>query len=309
MTFNLDNKLVIAISSSALFDMAHADKIFKEQGESEYLKYQEKHLSDPFQKGVAFGFIRRLLSINLKFPEIQPVEIVLLSKNSPETGLRAFRSIAHYGLNISRAIFSSGHTNFQYLPAFNASLFLSTNKEDVQEAINRHMAAGTVLKGAVDDDENDQELRIAFDFDGVIADDESEKIYQKSKDITEYWQEEKENAGIPLGDGPVVKLLKNISEIQLMERELEEKDPTKKRIIKIAVVTARNAPAHERVVNTLKNQGVEVDEALFLGGVEKSRFLSIMKPHIFFDDQMIHLTRNLNIARVHIPFGIKNSKS
>lgn len=159
MPYPIENKLVIAVASSALFNLIESDSVFKTQGESVYREYQKKHLDTPFEKGVAFPFIKRLLSLNESFPEEQPIEVVLLSRNSPETGLRAFRSIQSYGLNISRACFSSGQNNFQYLPAFNASLFLSANSNDTRLAIDNGFAAGTVLNKVVVDDDNDMELK------------------------------------------------------------------------------------------------------------------------------------------------------
>lgn len=171
MPYPIENKLVIAVASSALFNLIESDSVFKTQGESIYREYQENRLDIPFEKGVAFPFIKRLLSLNQSFPEEQPIEVVLLSRNSPETGLRVFRSIQSYGLNISRAYFSSGQNNFQYLPAFNASLFLSANSNDTRSAIENGFAAGTVLNKVVVDDDDDMELRIGFDFDGVLADD------------------------------------------------------------------------------------------------------------------------------------------
>ena len=306
MAYPIESKLVIAVSSSALFDLKESDSIFRQMGEDEYRKYQEKRVDIPFQKGVAFPFIKRLLNLNDSFPDEQPVEIILFSRNSPETGLRAFRSIQHYKLNITRACFSSGKQNFQYLPGFNTCLFLSANQNDTKAANDSGFAAGTVLNKEVVDDDNDVELRIAFDFDGVLVNDESEMVYKQSGDINEYFNHEKDHAGDPLPLGPVGPLLQRISAFQKLEREKAEADPAYKRILKTAIITARNAPAHERVITTLREWGVEVDEAFFLGGIDKSRILNIMQPHIFFDDQMLHLNHLDKIPAVHIPFGIAN---
>lgn len=308
MPYPIEQKLVVAIASSALFDLTESDSIFKQYGEEEYQIFQEKNIDRPFDKGVAFPFIKRLLSINQSFGEEQPVEIVLMSKNSPKTGERAFRSIAHYGLNITRACFTSGKPNFQYLPAFNASLFLSANEQDVKDALNKGYAAGHVLKTSYkEDDEQDKELRIAFDFDGVLASDESERIYKSSgENMEEYLQHEVEHREEALQLGPIGKLLQKISTIQQLEKAKSAEDSSYSRIIKTAIVTARNAPAHERVVASLREWGVEVDETFFLGGIEKARILNIMKPHIFFDDQMTHLRNIENVPAVHIPFGVAN---
>ena len=179
MAFPIENKLVVAVSSSALFDLSESDKVYNERGLEEYRRYQEENIDVPLAKGVAFPFVKRLLSFNEIFATEQPVEVVLLSRNSPETGLRVFRTINHYGLDISRASFFSGESPYKYLPAFNASLFLSASERDVQRACDAGYAAGRVLESEVMDDATDVELRIAFDFDGVIADDESEKIYKE----------------------------------------------------------------------------------------------------------------------------------
>lgn len=307
MAYPIEKKFVIAVSSSALFNLMESDSIFKAQGEKAYREYQEKNIDNPFEKGVAFPFIKRLLSLNDSFPSEMPIEVVLFSKNSPETGLRAFRSIKHYGLNISRACFSSGKSNFQYLPGFNATLFLSANESDTRKALEAGYAAGTVLnKTIVDDDESDKELRIGFDFDGVIADDTAETFYQENNgDMKSYFQHESQLAASPLSEGPIGNLLQKISFFQKLEKKKAEDDNTYKRILNTAIITARNAPAHERVVTTLKSLNVEVDDVFFLGGIEKARIINILKPHIFFDDQMIHLD-HLNIPAVHIPFGIAN---
>lgn len=311
MSYPIDKKFVIAVSSSALFNMIESDSIFRAQGERVYREYQEKKIDEPLEKGVAFPFIKRILSLNDSFPNEKPIEVVLFSKNSPETGLRAFRSIKHYGLDISRACFSSGKPNFQFLPAFNAALFLSANSEDTKSAISAGYAAGTVLnKVLVEDDDKDRELRLGFDFDGVVADDTAETFYKSTNgNMAEYFQHESQLASSPLSGGPIGNLLQKISFFQKLEKRRSETDSSYKRILSTAIVTARNAPAHERVVTTLKSLNVEVDDVFFLGGIDKSRVLNILKPHIFFDDQMVHLSNLDKIPAVHIPFGIANRNS
>ena len=308
MSYPIEKKLVIAVSSSALFDLAESDSIFRAQGVERYREYQMDNIDRPFGKGVAYPFIRRLLGLNDAFPRESPVEVVLFSKNSPETGLRVFRSIRSYGLNITRAHFSSGKSNFQYLPAFNASLFLSANPQDIRQAIQAGYAAGTVLGSRVEDDQSDPELRLGFDFDGVLADDASEQYLEKQAkgDMNAYFDHEAALSAIPLSQGPVASLLRKISYFQKMEKKKQETDPAYRRMLKTAIVTARTAPAHERVVTTLRDQDIEVDDVFFLGGIEKARILDILRPHIFFDDQMVHLSGVKNIPTVHIPFGIKN---
>ncbi len=302
MPYPIENKLVIAIASSALFDLSESDEVYRKQGGEAYRAYQEQHIDDTLQKGVAFPFVKRLLSLNNSFPDEQPVEVVLFSKNSPETGLRIFRSIAHYGLKIERAVFSSGKESFSYLPAFNASIFLSANEEDVRKAVAAGYAAGTVLKSPVVDDDNDVQLRLGFDFDGVVADDEAERCFQAHNDLNEFRDHEVRLANSPLAGGPIEKFLKHLSVFQRLERKKKKADPTYQRILNTAIITARSAPAHERVVITLKSLGIEVDQVFFLGGICKQNILNVFKPHIFFDDQMVHL-KNLGSPAVHIPFG------
>lgn len=306
MPYPIERKLVIAVASSALFDHTDSHKVYREQGMEAYRKYQEDNIDNCFPKGVAFPFVRRLLNLNKVFLKEEPVEVVLLSRNSPETGLRAFRSIKQYGLNITRAAFFSGESPYKYLPAFNVSLFLSADEKDVENAISAGYAAGRVLNSTVVDDEDDVELRLAFDFDGVIADDEAERVYQETKDLEKYHEHEVLNANHPLKDGLLADLLKKISFFQKLELKKQKQDTDYKRILKTSIVTARNAPSHERMVNTLKSMGVEVNEAFFLGGIDKSRVLNIMKPHMFFDDQMGHLEHIDKVPAVHIPFGIIN---
>lgn len=307
MAFPIEDKLVIAVASSALFNLSESDSIFRQYGIEKYQKHQEENINKVFDKGVAFPFLKRLLSLNDAFPNEQPIEVVLLSRNSPETGRRVFRSISEHGLNITRAAFFSGETPYNYLPAFNASLFLSANEQDVKDAIDSGYAAGQVLESDIVDDDNDKELRLAFDFDGVIADDESEKIY-KERGIKMYQEYEKIHANEPLNIGPIGGLLKKISIFQSLEKQRKAVEPLYNRILKISIVTARNAPAHERVITTLNDWNVDVDEAFFMGGVDKYRVLNIMHPHIFFDDQKIHLKDLTNIPAVHIPFGIANNQ-
>ena len=256
--------------------------------------------------GVAFPFIKRLLNLNLAFPDLDPVEVVLLSKNDPDTGLRVFNSIKAHSLAITRGGFLNGRPPFKYMPAFNASLFLSANPDDVRNAILAGHAAGTVLRTNAVDDQSDQELRVAFDFDGVIVDDEAETVY-KTHDLAQFQQTESDKVAIPHRPGPLSDLFRKLAVFQTLEHMKERKDSRYKRVLRTAIITARNAPAHERVVTTLRAWGVTADETFFLGGIEKKRVLEILKPHIFFDDQMDHLKSAAEtIPSVHIPFGISN---
>lgn len=306
MSYPIEQKLVIAIASSALFNLSESDRVFREQGEKAYREYQQEHLHIPLDKGVAFPFVRRFLSINRNFPAQCPVEVVLLSRNSAITGKRVFNSITHHGLDISRAAFLEGKSPYAYIPAFNASLFLSANESDVLEAIDYDHPAGTVLPSHVVDDEDDTELRIAFDFDGVIADDSSERVY-KAGSLAEFQAHETSHSHIPHTPGPLADLFRKISHLQSLEDQAVEEDKNYQRVLRTAIVTARNAPSHERVITTLEHWGVNANEVFFLGGMKKDRILSILKPHMFFDDQRSHLESDAgDIPMVHIPFGVAN---
>ncbi|MDE3021828.1 MAG: 5'-nucleotidase [Pseudomonadota bacterium] len=310
MAYPIERKLVISIASSALFDLSESHNIYLTEGVDAYRIHQEKNIDNPFPKGVAFPFIRRFLNINKAFSKQSPVEVVLLSRNSPETGLRVFRSIRHYGLDITRAGFMTGSSPHEYIPAFNASLFLSANEDDVQMAIDANYPAGVVLPSKVYDDELDGKLRVAFDFDGVIADDEAETVFKRNNNLKEFQAYEIENQSIPHKPGPLADLFKKLSFMQKLEEKRLKEDPDYKKILRIAIVTARNAPAHERVVTTLKEWGVSPDESFFLGGMQKSRILTVLKPHMFFDDQRSHLESPAgDIPMVHVPFGIANRNS
>jgi 5'-nucleotidase len=306
VAYPIDNKLVVAVASSALFDLSESHKVFVEQGIDKYREYQERNINNVLRKGVAFPFIKRLLNLNAVFSEEQPVEVVLLSRNSPETGLRVFRSIQHYKLGITRAGFFSGSSPYSYLPAFNVSLFLSADAADVRAACASGYAAGRVLESKMEDEDGD-ELRIAFDFDGVLACDEAEKVFQE-EGMEAFHEAEISNADKPLRPGLLARLFASIATLQKMESQRIVHNSNYRRILKTYIVTARNAPAHERLINTLKSWGVDVDVAFFLGGIDKSRVLDAMHPHIFFDDQMGHLSSLKNIPAVHIPIGIMNDK-
>jgi 5'-nucleotidase len=310
MAFLIEHKLVIGVASSALFDLSESHQVYLDKGPDEYRKYQEAHIDAILPRGVAFPFIRRFLNINRHYPRQSPVEVVLFSRNSPETGLRVMRSIAHYGLDITRASFMSGKSPYSYLPAFNVSLFLSANEEDVKNAVAANYPAGLVLPSQIVDDEADDELRVAFDFDGVIADDESETIFKRNNDIDEFHAHETLHVARPHQPGPLADMFQKLALMQRLEERAQRRDPTYKKIVRIAIITARNAPSHERVVTTLKSWGVSADETFFLGGMNKARVLSVFKPHIFFDDQLTHLKSSPGgtIPMVHVPFGIANRR-
>ncbi len=307
MPYPIDKKLVVGVSSNALFNLEFEDKIYNEEGIENYRKYQEDNKEKVLDKGLAFPFIRRFLNINSVYNEKLPVEVVLLSKNSPETGLRIFNSIKYHNLDISRAAFLSGKSTYEYIPAYNISLFLSTNESDVLNAIKANYPAGRILKSDIHDDDKDNQLRVAFDFDGVIADDQSEKVFKESNDLDLFHQHETANIKKPHNPGPLSDFFKKLAYFQKLEQKKSTEDKTYKQILRTAIITARNAPSHERAINTLKDWGVTVDEMFFLGGVEKRRILEVLKPHLFFDDQIAHLDTSIKeIPLVHIPFGIAN---
>lgn len=305
--YELANRLVIGIASSALFDLAEADTVFREQGEESYRAYQEEHLDDTLSTGVAFPFIRRLLSLNdLSSPDDPLVEVIVLSRNDPDTGLRVMRSIEAHGLAISRAIFMQGRSPYRFMPALNMSLFLSANETDVREAVALGLPAGRVLGPAAADDTDDQDLRIAFDFDGVLADDSSEQVFQ-ADGIEGFRSHEIMNAATPHDPGPLRDFLANVNRLQRREEEQRTTDPDYKIRVHVSLVTARNAPAHERAVRSLKGWGVTVNDAFFLGGIDKSTIMQVLRPHIFFDDQVSHLAgTSRSTPSVHVPFGKMN---
>jgi 5'-nucleotidase len=306
MAYPIDKKLVVGISSTALFDLTKEHQIFLEEGVDAFRKYQADNASMPPEPGAAYPFIRRLLHLNKLFPEQSPVEVVMLSRNDPEAGRRMMNAMPYYGLDITRSFFLSGSAPYPYMTAVNACLYLSTNKEEVKDAISQGYPAGHVLPCAAKDDHEDNQLRIAFDFDGVLVDDEAESQYADGG-LPLFHHYEVTNKDRPLKDGPLMPLLQQISAIQTMERENTRKfnDPSK--AVRVAIVTARNAPAHERLLNTMKNLNIEPDELFLTGGIEKKNILDVLRPQIFFDDQIGHLEpASESTPCVHIPFGIRN---
>lgn len=305
MAYDLSEKLVVAVASSALFDLTESDDVFKRQGESAYRKYQREKETEILGRGVVYPLVKRLLDLN--DTDTQPIEIVLFSRNDPDTGLRVFNSIEHYGLDITRAIFVTGNNPHEYLEAFNASLFLSGNKLDVEAAIAQGLPAGYVRETEYVDDEADKELRMAFDFDAVLANDDSERIY-RAEGLDRFQAYEAEHGDTPMGAGPLYAFIKQISKIQAAELAKKEQNPAYHPKIRIAVCTARNAPAHRRVVATLREWDIRIDEAFFLGGMNKANVLEVFRPHIFFDDQTNHIKSvSRQFPSVHVPYGVANN--
>ncbi|QXH58786.1 5'-nucleotidase [Pseudomonas maumuensis] len=311
MAFELDDRLVIGVASSAVFDLSESDAVFRRDGEAQYRKYQEQHLDVPLGKGIAYPFIKRLLALNdlRGDPEDPLVEVVLLSQNDPDTGMRVMKTIGHYGLNMTRAIFTQGRSPYEYIPALNIALFLSADKQHVDAAIKAGYPAGQVLDSKFDDDESDDNLRIAFDFDGVLAGDESEAVMQ-SGGLGSFHAHEVINVTQPHNPGPLKEFFVRIARIQAAEEQHKLANPSYENRLRVSIVTARNAPSHERALNTLKSWGVMANDAFFLGGIEKRRVLQVLKPHIFFDDQSGHLKSTSTVVpSVHIPFGVTNRAS
>lgn len=281
MPLKLDDILVVGISSRALFDLEEENNIYDNEGLKAYSEYQIAHENDILKPGTAFPLIKALHNLNSEDRRL--TEIIIMSKNSADTSLRIFNSIEHYGLDISRAALVGGVQIAPYLSAFKTDLFLSANELDVQEAINANVAAGIICSHSqfpIEPDQEIEQIRIAFDGDAVIFSDESEQIYQ-SEGLKAFAKHERNNAQKPLPEGPFAKLLKTLS---LVQRQF----PNGPAPIRTALVTARNAPAHERVIRTLRAWDVRIDEAFFLGGIEKSEVLKAFGANIFFDDQTVH---------------------
>lgn len=306
--YELKDLLVVGVASSALFDLTESDKYFRDHGEDAYREYQDVHIDDTLSPGVAFPFVKRLLGLNNLRKE-PLVEVIILSRNDPDTGLRVMKSVQKHELNITRAIFMQGRSPYHFMDALSMSLFLSNSAKDVKDAIKQGFAAGQVVGEPAAAKEND-DLRIAFDFDGVLAGDESEQIMQSS-DLTAFHAHELEHAAEPMTEGPLSSFLRGINRVQDVEdglvREAKNDGRDYNRRLHVAMVTARNAPSHERTIKHLRSVGLRVNDAFFLGGIEKASVLEVLRPHIFFDDQRGHLERAQKVVpSVHVPFGITN---
>ena len=297
MVYSLDNRVVIGVSARALFDLQKENQIYEEQGLKTYADYQTAHEEDILSPGPAFALIQALLRLNKFEGWSNRVEVLLVSRNNPDISLRIFKSIEYYGLEITRAMFLSGASPVPYLAAFHTDLFLSASEKDVQKAIDAGIAAGIVCENSIGDDGiscnmkenrgymdkydvvNTEEpiIRIAFDGDAVVFSDEAEQIFRE-QGLEAFEDSEKLNAQLPLHAGPFARFLKLLSDLQ---KELPEGG----KCIRTALVTARSAPAHERVIRTLRHWDVRIDEAFFLGGISKKEVLSAFGAQIFFDDQ------------------------
>ncbi|RRV05181.1 5'-nucleotidase [Pseudomonas sp. v388] len=292
-----ERKLVVAISSSALFDLRDSHAVYMRDGVEAYRQYQIEHEDEFLEPGDAYLLVEKLLSLNASLGEAR-VEVVLVSRNSADTGLRVFNSIAHHGLDISRAAFAGGRSPYPYLAAFGCHLFLSTHADDVRSALDAGFAAATILSGGARRAAT-AELRIAFDGDAVLFSDDSERVYQTGG-LAAFQASERESAREPLRGGPFKPFLAALNRLQ---REFPEQSCP----IRTALVTARSAPAHERVIRTLREWDIRLDESLFLGGLRKSAFLEAFAADVFFDDQPGHceLAREV-VATGHVPHGVSN---
>ncbi|KQV07022.1 5'-nucleotidase [Leifsonia sp. Root112D2] len=309
MAYRLADRLVIGIASSALFDLADSDAFFREHGEDAYRRYQADRIDDTLQPGIAFGFIRKLLGLNDLRPGDSLVEVIILSRNDPSTGLRVMRSVEAHGLEISRAVFTQGEAPHEYIGAFSMSLFLSGEEQSVRAALSNGFPAGLVVASA-NTARDDETVRVALDFDGVIASDESERIFQTGGGLPAFHENEVAKRAVPLQDGPLREFLSDLNMIQSIERERAMTDKSYRPRLRVSIVTARNAPAHERAINTLDEWGVTVNDAFFLGGIDKGTVLEVMRPDIYFDDQESHLkSTSKYAASVLIPYGIANERA
>ena len=299
MPTRLDNKLVIAISSRALFNLDDSHQVYRSDGLQAYSEYQVAREDDPLEPGEAFPLVHKLLRLNDRLGEDSRVEVVLLSRNSADTGLRVFNSIQHYELPISRAAFCGGESPWRYIRAFGCQLFLSNEAEDVRNALECGVAAATLVSSKGGGTDSDL-LRFAFDGDAVLFSDEAERVY-KNEGLEAFTASEKAAAREPLAGGPFKPFLAAL-------HRLQQAFPATEAPIRTALVTARSAPAHERVIRTLRAWNIRIDESIFLGGLNKTEFLKAYQADVFFDDQPVHCeSASPHIATGHVPHGVANS--
>jgi 5'-nucleotidase len=289
MAVSLDGQLVVAISSRALFDFEEENLVFEQSDDRAYMKLQLERLEEPAKPGVAFSLVKKLLAFN--DAKTQRVEVVILSRNDPVSGMRVFRSAQHYGLSIQRGSFTRGQSPWRYLKPLNANLFLSTHLSDVRAALDAGVPAAQVYPHSAHASEaHPHEVRIAFDGDAVLFSDEAERVFQ-AQGLSAFQAHEHAKASQPLLAGPFKPLLAALQRLQ------QEGTPAVR--VRTALVTARSAPAHERAIRTLMQWNIEVDEAMFLGGLPKGEFLKEFEPDFFFDDQ----TGHIESAAQHVPAG------
>jgi len=294
------NLLTVAVSSSALFDLTESDSIYQHEGLEAYRRYQIQHEEQVLEPGEGFLLVKKLLSLNDQLGD-SPVEVILLSRNSADTGLRVFNSIEAHKLNITRAAFCSGDSPYKYIRAFGSDLFLSTNAEDVRQALEQQVAAATLIGSTVAGNRRrfSNQLKIAFDGDSVLFSDEAERVFQESG-LDAFSRSEASSAEEPLEGGPFKNFLFALHKLQ---QQFSNDDLP----IRTALVTSRGAPAHERVIKTLRHWDIRLDESLFLGGRDKGEFLKSFEADIFFDDQAVHCENaSSHVASGHVPSGVAN---
>ena len=299
MAMTLDGKLVVAISSRALFDFEAENHLFDQGDDQAYMTLQLQRLNEPASPGVALSLVQKLLRFNT--PDHQRVEVVILSRNDPVSGLRVFRSVQSHGLTVERGVFTRGREPYRYLRPLQANLFLSANPSDVQAALALGFPAATVATHAVRATASyPDEVRIAFDGDAVLFSDEAERVYQSSG-LPAFQLHEQDKATLPLPDGPFKPLLAALHRLQ--------KAGSERMRLRTALVTARSAPAHERAIRTLMDWNIQVDEAMFLGGLPKGEFLREFEPDFFFDDQTGHIeSAARHVPAGHVASGVSNPK-
>ena len=283
MPYSINNKLKIAVSSRALFQLEDEEKIFQEKGKEEYEKYQVEHENDILMPGAAFPVVKSLLELGE-----DDVEVIVVSKNTANTSLRVFNSIQANHLNICRGFFTGGESIISYLKALDIDLYLTANDKSAKEAIDNGIPAATMITSAAHYVNDATDIRIAFDGDAVLFSDESEAIFKK-EGLEAFSKNEGEKADIPMKEGPMAKFLMALSKIQSKQKP----DDTK---ITTALVTSRSAPAHTRTIKTLRAWGIKVNQAFFLGGMDKTFILKEFKPQIFFDDQHVHTDRASSVV-------------
>lgn len=291
-------KLVVAISSRALFNLDEAHRVFEEQGLEAYSRYQIENEQIPLEQGTAFAVVQKMLALNQRLPEPLGVEVVLLSRNSADTGLRVFNSIEHYQLPITRAAFCGGEPPWRYIQAFGCQLFLSAESSDVRKALENNVAAATLVSRRQAASDGNQ-LRFAFDGDAVLFSDEAERVYKRDG-LEAFTASEKAARHEPLQGGPFKSFLGAL-------QRLQQVFPASEAPIRTALVTARSAPAHERVIRTLRAWDIRIDESIFLGGLKKTDFLKAYGADVFFDDQQTHCDLAADhVTTGHVPHGVAN---
>ena len=297
MPTSLDGQLVVAISSRALFDFEEENQHFEATNDRAYMRLQLERLERAAKPGVAFSLVNKLLAFNAQTPQ---VEVVILSRNDPVSGMRVFRSAQHYGLPVQRGVFTRGESPWRYLRPLNAQLFLSTNEADVRSALGAGVPAARVYPhSARASSEHPNEVRIAFDGDAVLFSDEAEQVFA-SGGLDAFQAHERDHSGTPLAAGPFKPLLEALQRLRHAS--------TQGMRIRTALVTARSAPAHERAIRTLMDWDVEIDEAMFLGGLPKGEFLREFEPDFFFDDQTGHIQNAAeHVPSGHVAAGIRNA--